>query len=128
MQTATGRRAALAALAAILALGVVMIVDALPHLPGDHPADAADHGGDRPGILLARTALSTEWHASTFAGSVVRRITRGMWAMDLLNDTLLVALLPSVVVLLATTVLLGLRWPAMVWSSRLDLSRFWACR
>ena len=30
--------------------------------------------------------FSTEWHANTFSGSVVRRITRGMWAMDLLND------------------------------------------
>src|SRR6266852_2411436 len=57
--------------------------------------------------------FSTEWHANTFAGSVVRRITRGMWAMDLLGDTLLVALLPSVVVLLGSTVLLSLRWPAM---------------
>lgn len=43
---------------------------------------------------------------------MVRQITRGMWAMDLLNDTLLIALLPSVVVLLGSTVLLGLRWPA----------------
>jgi ATP-binding cassette subfamily B protein len=36
-----------------------------------------------------------------------------MWAMDLLNDTVLIALMPSVVVLLGSTVLLGLRWPAM---------------
>ena len=57
--------------------------------------------------------FSTEWHANTFAGSIVRKISRGMWAMDLLNDTLLIALLPSVVVLLGSTVLLGLRWPAM---------------
>src|SRR5260370_1072517 len=32
--------------------------DALPHLPREHPADAADHGGDHPGILLARAALT----------------------------------------------------------------------
>ena len=57
--------------------------------------------------------LSTEWHASSFAGSVVRRITRGMWAMDLLNDTLLIALFPSALVLLGSTVLLSLHWPAM---------------
>ena len=38
--------------------------------------------------------FSTDWHANSFAGSTVRKITRGMWAVDLLNDTLLVALLP----------------------------------
>ena len=38
--------------------------------------------------------FSTDWHANSFAGSTVRKITRGMWALDLLNDTLLVALLP----------------------------------
>ena len=41
--------------------------------------------------------LSTDWHANSFAGSTVRKITRGMWAVDQLNDTLLIALLPSVV-------------------------------
>src|SRR3954468_9442085 len=57
--------------------------------------------------------FATDWHANTFAGSTVRKITRGVWALDLLNDTLLVALLPSAVVLLGTTVLLGHRWPMM---------------
>jgi ATP-binding cassette subfamily B protein len=57
--------------------------------------------------------FATDWHANTFAGSTVRKITRGVWALDLLNDTLLVALLPSAVVLLGTTVLLGSRWPMM---------------
>ena len=33
--------------------------------------------------------LSTEWHANSFAGSTVRKITRGMWALDELNDMLL---------------------------------------
>ena len=57
--------------------------------------------------------FSTDWHANSFAGSTVRKITRGMWALDLLNDTLLVALLPSVVMLVGATVLLGLHWPVM---------------
>jgi ATP-binding cassette subfamily B protein len=57
--------------------------------------------------------FATDWHANTFAGSTVRKVTRGMWALDLLNDTLLVALMPSAVVLLGTTVLLGLHWPMM---------------
>ncbi|GAB6844922.1 ATP-binding cassette subfamily B protein [Methylorubrum rhodinum] len=57
--------------------------------------------------------LSTEWHASTFAGSTVRKISRGMWAIDSLNDVLLLSLLPSLVVLAGTALVLGLHWPAM---------------
>ena len=57
--------------------------------------------------------FATDWHANTFSGSTVRKITRGVWALDLLNDTLMIALLPSAVVLLGTTVLLGHRWPMM---------------
>jgi ATP-binding cassette subfamily B protein len=105
--------AAMAALGAIMALGLVMIV--LRHL--------AFLGINRLSLRIMTAVaeeafcrvrrFSTEWHANTFSGSIVRKITRGMWAMDLLNDTLLIALLPSVVVLLGSTVLLGLRWPAM---------------
>lgn len=57
--------------------------------------------------------FSTDWHANTFAGSTVRKITRGMWALDTLNDVLLLALLPSMVVLVGTVVLLANRWPVM---------------
>ncbi|WP_121315292.1 ABC transporter ATP-binding protein [Paraburkholderia sp. RAU2J] len=57
--------------------------------------------------------FSTDWHANSFAGSTVRKITRGMWALDLLNDTLLIALLPSLAMLIGATVLLGWRWPMM---------------
>jgi len=51
--------------------------------------------------------FSTDWHANSFAGSVVRKITRGMWAMDLLDDVVLLALLPSALVLAGTIVLLS---------------------
>jgi ATP-binding cassette subfamily B protein len=57
--------------------------------------------------------FSTEWQANNFAGSTVRKISRGMWAFDTLNDTLLLALLPSVMVLAGSALLLGWRWPAM---------------
>ena len=57
--------------------------------------------------------FSTDWHANSFAGSTVRRITRGMWALDTLNDTLLLLLLPELVVLVGTTLVLALRWPLM---------------
>jgi ATP-binding cassette subfamily B protein len=57
--------------------------------------------------------FSSDWHASTFAGSTVRKVTRGMWAIDSINDTLLLALLSSGVVLVGSALLLGLRWPLM---------------
>ncbi|WP_313436705.1 ABC transporter ATP-binding protein [Novosphingobium sp.] len=57
--------------------------------------------------------LSTDWHANAFSGSTVRRITRGMWALDTLNDVLLLSLLPSLTVLAATVILLGMHWPVL---------------
>jgi ATP-binding cassette subfamily B protein len=57
--------------------------------------------------------FSTDWHANAFAGATVRKINRGTWAMDLLNDVLLVELLPSILVLLGATALLAARWPLM---------------
>ncbi|MHA6300107.1 ABC transporter ATP-binding protein [Devosia sp. CAU 1758] len=57
--------------------------------------------------------FSTDWHANSFAGSTVRKITRGSGAMDLLNDVLLIALLPSLVMLVGATIILGIAWPVM---------------
>src|SRR6202034_3792557 len=57
--------------------------------------------------------FSTDWHANTFAGSIVRRITRGMWAVDLMDDTLLLALLPALLVLAGSSILLGAHWLGM---------------
>lgn len=57
--------------------------------------------------------LSTDWHANAFSGSTVRRITRGMWALDTLNDVLLLSLLPSLTVLTGTVILLALQWPIL---------------
>ncbi|HEY0624497.1 ABC transporter ATP-binding protein [Sphingomonas sp.] len=57
--------------------------------------------------------FSTDWHANSFAGSTVRKITRGMWAFDTLNDVLLLQLLPSLAVLIGTMALLGWHWPVL---------------
>jgi ATP-binding cassette subfamily B protein len=57
--------------------------------------------------------LSTDWQANNFAGAIVRRITRGMWAVDLMDDTLLLALLPAVLVLAGSSILLGVHWLSM---------------
>jgi ATP-binding cassette, subfamily B, bacterial len=57
--------------------------------------------------------FSTDWHANSFAGSTVRKITRGMWALDVYNDTILMALMPSLMVLLGSMILLGLHWASL---------------
>jgi ATP-binding cassette subfamily B protein len=57
--------------------------------------------------------LSTDWQANNFSGSIVRRITRGMWAVDLMDDTLLLALLPASVALAGSALVLGTHWLSM---------------
>jgi ATP-binding cassette subfamily B protein len=108
-----GLSPALAALAAMLLLGAVTVLFrhvgflAITSVTLRTMSETAQEAFAR----LQR--FSTDWHANNFAGSTVRKITRGMWALDLLSDTILMALLPSVVVLLGTTVLLAWHWPAM---------------
>ena len=57
--------------------------------------------------------FSTDWHANNFAGAIVRRITRGMWAVDTMDDILLLDLLPALMVLVGSSLLLGIHWPSM---------------
>lgn len=57
--------------------------------------------------------FSADWHANTFAGSTVRRLTRGIWAIDTLDDTLLLLIAPEVLVLVGTTLVLMIRSPLM---------------
>ncbi|AWJ93246.1 ABC transporter ATP-binding protein (plasmid) [Azospirillum baldaniorum] len=109
----TARDAAVGAFAAMVGLGAGMVV--LRHIAwsGVIPLTLrimADVGQDS---FHRVQRFSTDWHANSFAGSIVRKITRGMWALDTLNDTLLLALWPSLVVLAGTMLLLGLQWPVM---------------
>ncbi|MHA7063278.1 ABC transporter ATP-binding protein [Azospirillum argentinense] len=109
----TARDAAVGAFAAMVGLGAGMVV--LRHLAwsGVIPLTLrimADVGQDS---FHRVQRFSTDWHANSFAGSIVRKITRGMWALDTLKDTLLLALWPSLVVLAGTMLLLGLQWPVM---------------
>jgi len=104
---------ALFAFGAMVALGVGMVVMRHIAWSGVIPFTLrimADVGQDS---FHRIQRFSTDWHANSFAGSVVRKITRGMWALDTLDDTLLLALWPSLVVLIGTMVTLGLHWPAM---------------
>ena len=57
--------------------------------------------------------FSSDWHANTFAGGTVRKITRGMWAMDTFEDTLLMGLLPAGTIMIGVTVMLTLRLPVI---------------
>lgn len=57
--------------------------------------------------------FSTDWHASTFAGSTVRYITRGVWGYDSLADTLILGFFPVATLLSAVFLLLTLHWAAM---------------
>lgn len=57
--------------------------------------------------------LSSDWHANSFAGSTVRKITRAMWSLDGLNDTLILAMFSKVVMLLSASVLLWVHWPVL---------------
>lgn len=49
-------------------------------------------------------SFSSNWHANTFAGSTVRKISRGMWGYDSVSDVLLLMLGPSLMVLVGLTV------------------------
>lgn len=57
--------------------------------------------------------FSSDWHANSFAGATVRKITRGMWAFDSFGDTLMYNLLPALLVALGVTVLFAWRWPVL---------------
>jgi ATP-binding cassette subfamily B protein len=107
------RRAALLAFGAIVTLGFVGMTLRLAGLQAIVPFTLQTMSDVSRNAFARVQRFSTDWHANSFAGSTVRKITRGMWALDLLNDTLLMALLPSLVVLLGSMILLGLHWPSL---------------
>ncbi len=57
--------------------------------------------------------FSADWHADSFAGATVRKISRGMWAYDLFADTFYIGFVPAAVILIGVTANLFLRWPLM---------------
>jgi ATP-binding cassette subfamily B protein len=56
-------------------------------------------------------AFSSDWHADSFAGATVRKLTRAMWGYDSVTDATTIWLAPSLVVLLGLSVMLLLRQP-----------------
>jgi ATP-binding cassette subfamily B protein len=107
------RQAAWSAFGAIVALGLLSMIlrfiglRVLPPFTLRIMSDVAREA------FMRVQRFSTDWHANSFAGSTVRKITRGMWALDLLNDTILMALLPSLIVLVGSMILLGLHWVSL---------------
>ena len=55
--------------------------------------------------------FSADWHANSFAGGTVRKITRGMWAFDQFEDTLLMGILPAITIVISITIMLSLKLP-----------------
>jgi ATP-binding cassette subfamily B protein len=107
------QRAALIAFGAIVALGLVSMVLRLIGLHAIVPFTLKIMSDVSRDAFMRVQRFSTDWHANSFAGSTVRKVTRGMWALDLLNDTILMALLPSLAVLLGSMILLGLHWTSL---------------
>ena len=101
------RHAALVALGGIVTLGAASMVLRLTGLQMIVPFTLKIMSDVAQDAFMRVQRFSTDWHANSFAGSTVRKITRGMWALDLLNDTILLALLPSLFVLIGSMILLG---------------------
>jgi ATP-binding cassette, subfamily B, bacterial len=58
-------------------------------------------------------SFSADWHADTFAGATVRRISRAMWGYDIVSDTVIIWIGPALIMLVALSVIMMLRWPAI---------------
>jgi ATP-binding cassette subfamily B protein len=57
--------------------------------------------------------FSTDWHANSFAGATVRKITRGRGAYDVFTNTVFYGLLPALFIVVGMTLMIGLHWPLM---------------
>ncbi|MFO1110364.1 MAG: ABC transporter ATP-binding protein [Bradyrhizobium sp.] len=110
---ADARHAAFVAFGGIVALGLTSMVLRLVGLQAIVPFTLQIMSDVARDAFMRVQRFSTDWHANSFAGSTVRKITRGMWALDLLNDTILMALAPSLTVLVGSMILLGLHWPQL---------------
>ncbi|MCK1348685.1 MULTISPECIES: ABC transporter ATP-binding protein [unclassified Bradyrhizobium] len=107
------RHAALVAFGGIVGLGLVSLILRFAGLQAIVPFTLKTISGVVREAFMRVQRFSTDWHANSFAGSTVRKITRGMWALDLLNSIILMALSPSLAVLVGSMIMLGLHWPAL---------------
>ncbi len=56
---------------------------------------------------------STDWHANSFAGSTVRKVTRGMHAFDMFSDAIISGFLPTAVLIVGSIGVMLVQWPLM---------------
>ncbi|MFN3857152.1 MAG: ABC transporter ATP-binding protein [Caulobacter sp.] len=56
-------------------------------------------------------SFSADWHADSFAGSTVRKISRAMWGYDAVSDALILWLGPAMLVLFGLCIQMALKWP-----------------
>lgn len=56
-------------------------------------------------------SFSADWHADTFAGATVRRVSRAMQGYDNVSDAVILMLGPTVLVLGGLAVSMAIRWP-----------------
>jgi len=57
--------------------------------------------------------FSSDWHADSFAGSTVRRLSRAMWGYDVVTDAALIWFGPAVIVLFGLCGMMAMRWPVV---------------
>ncbi|MCK1412387.1 ABC transporter ATP-binding protein [Bradyrhizobium sp. CW4] len=107
------RHAALAAFGGIVVLGLISMILRVIGLQAVVPFTLKTMSDVAREAFMRVQRFSTDWHANSFAGSSVRKITRGMWALDLLNTTILMSLLPSLTVLVGSMILIGLHWSVL---------------
>src|SRR6266404_2459557 len=74
------KRAALSAFGAIVALGLISMTLRLTGLHAIVPFTLRIMSDVSRDAFMRVQRFSTDWHANSFAGSTVRKITRGMWA------------------------------------------------
>jgi len=99
------------ALAAFLGLALTVNVARQFMVRTEIPFSSANMADMTTEAFATVQRFSVDWHANTFAGSVVRKITRGMWAYDTITATLWFGLVPSVAVMLGLSVYMAFNWP-----------------
>ena len=58
-------------------------------------------------------SFSADWHADTFAGATVRRLSRAMWGYDVVTDAVLIWFGPAGIVLVGLCTMMFLQWPTV---------------
>ena len=98
------------ALASFLGLALIVNVARQFMIRTEIPFSSANMADMTTEAFAKVQRFSADWHANTFGGSVVRKITRGMWAYDTITATLWFGLAPSVFVMLGLSLYMVFNW------------------